>query len=90
MYYLLSYSFADYRTRYLSGSVYIGLNIELLSSCPIPKPPMEEQQLICDYLDEKCAKIDDLIEIKQTKIDKLNDYRKSIIYEYVTGKKEVV
>lgn len=52
-------------------------------------PPLEEQQQIADYLDNKCTEIDSLIAIKQQKIEELKDYKKSIIYEYVTGKKEV-
>ena len=89
MYYLLSNCFMDYRTRYLSGSVYIGLNIELLSSCPCPLPSIEEQIVISDYLDKKCELLDNLLIIKQDKIKKLEEYKKSLIYEYVTGKKEV-
>ena len=54
----------------------------------VPFPTIEEQKEIVAYLDEQCAKIDKLIEIKQTKIAKLNEYKKSLIYEYVTGKKE--
>ena len=50
---------------------------------------IEEQQAIADYLDDKCADIDSLIQTKQSKIDSLKEYKKSIIYEYVTGKKEV-
>jgi type I restriction enzyme S subunit len=61
-----------------------------LSEFLYPIPPLVEQQQIVDYLDKKCAAIDRLIEIKQQKIEKLNDYKKSLIYEYVTGKKEVV
>ena len=53
-----------------------------------PFPTINEQWQIVDYLDDKCAKIDRLIAIKQEKIDKLNEYKKSLIYEYVTGKKE--
>ena len=60
------------------------------SNMEIIVPPLEQQREIIDYLDKRCAKIDRLIEIKQQKIDKLNDYKKSLIYEYVTGKKEVV
>ena len=90
MYYLLSNSFVNYRTRFLAGSVYIGLNIELLSSMPIVIPPLSEQQQIAEYLDKKCAEIDGLISIKQQKIEKLTEYKKSLIYEYVTGKKQVV
>lgn len=48
-----------------------------------------EQQSIADYLDTKCNEIDNLISIKQQKIENLKEYKKSIIYEYVTGKKEV-
>ena len=55
-----------------------------------PFPTINEQQQIADYLDTKCAKIDTLIAIKQQKIEKLTEYKKSLIYEYVTGKKEVV
>lgn len=53
-------------------------------------PPLEEQHQIADYLDKKCVEIDDLIKLKEQKIEKLKEYKKSLIYEYVTGKKEVV
>ena len=52
-------------------------------------PPLAEQQKIAEYLDEKCNGIDQLISIKQQKIVELKDYKKSLIYEYTTGKKEV-
>ena len=52
-------------------------------------PPISEQQAIADYLDRKCGEIDELITIKQQKIDSLKEYKKSVIYEYVTGKREV-
>ena len=55
----------------------------------IPLTPITEQQSIADYLDKKCGEIDTLISIKQRKIESLKEYKKSIIYEYVTGKKEV-
>ena len=55
----------------------------------VPLPSLEEQQEIADYLDDKCADIDSLIQTKQSKIDSLKEYKKSIIYEYVTGKREV-
>ena len=55
-----------------------------------PFPAMEEQIAIVDYLNEKCSQIDRLIAIKQAKIEKLEQYKKSLIYEYVTGKKEVL
>ena len=51
--------------------------------------PLDEQREIADYLDSKCAAIDTLISKKQQFIDELTAYKKSLIYEYVTGKKEV-
>lgn len=53
-------------------------------------PPIEEQQSIVQYLTEKSSVIDRVIDVKQHKIEKLNEYKKSLIYEYVTGKREVV
>ena len=55
----------------------------------IPLPPLSEQQAIASYLDEKTSQIDSLIALKLEKITELKDYKKSIIYEYVTGKKKV-
>ncbi len=53
-------------------------------------PIKQTQDEIVEWLDKKCAKIDKLIALKKQKIEKLNEYKKSLIYEYVTGKKEVV
>ena len=52
-------------------------------------PPMLEQKQISDYLDDKCSEIDKLITKKEQLIAELETYKKSLIYEYVTGKKEV-
>lgn len=52
-------------------------------------PPISEQNRIADYLDTKCARIDSIVEDKQKQISTLDEYKKSLIYEYVTGKKEV-
>ena len=52
-------------------------------------PPLKEQNALVDFLDNKCTTIDKCIAIKQAKIEELEQYKKSIIYEYVTGKKEV-
>lgn len=56
----------------------------------LPVPSLFEQQQIASFLDSKCSEIDSLIAIKQQKITELKEYKKSVIYEYVTGKKEVV
>lgn len=55
----------------------------------LPKMNNIEQQQIVSYLDAKCAEIDALVSDKQQQIEKLNEYKKSLIYEYITGKKEV-
>ena len=52
-------------------------------------PPKEEQKEIADYLDKKCTTIDIAIEQKQELVEKLTEYKKSLIYECVTGKKEI-
>lgn len=56
----------------------------------IPFPSKNIQTQIADYLDNVCSKIDDMIATKQEQLDVLTKYKQSIIYEYVTGKKEVV
>ncbi len=62
------------------------LSQELLKSLPVLLPPLSEQHAIATYLDTKCSEIDSLIAIKQQKIETLKDYKKSVIYEAVTGK----
>ena len=55
----------------------------------ISVPPLDEQQQIADYLDSKCAEIDSIIAEKKQQIETIEEYKKSLIFEYVTGKKEV-
>lgn len=59
------------------------------SNLEIPIPPVDEQRTLVKELKVLCSKIDSLIHIKQQKIEKLEQYKRSLIYEYVTGKKEV-
>ena len=66
-----------------------GMNYGDLRKMLIVTPPHSEQNEIVEFLDTKCTEIDNLISIKLSKIDSLKEYKKSIIYEYVTGKKEV-
>ena len=74
---------------YITGSAQPKLNQENLKIIPVPVPAIKIQKEIVEFILEKHRKIDNLIEIKQSKITKLNEYKKSLIYEYVTGKKEV-
>lgn len=55
----------------------------------LPLPPLTEQKAIADYLDKKCAAIEQIITSKLQQIETLKAYKSSLIYEYVTGKKQV-
>jgi len=79
--------------RRLSGGIREGqwdLSPYDLGNMPIIVPPKSEQNEIVVYLDEKCAAIDQAIADKQTQIETLKSYKASLIYEYVTGKKQVI
>ena len=84
-------------SKYVQGQKSFGktkLKVVHISSGEIARllivlPPKEEQKEIADYLDKKCTAIDTAIEQKQKLIDKLTEYKKSLIYECVTGKKEI-
>ena len=56
---------------------------------PLIVPPISEQSTIAAYLDTQCAKIDELSAEKQSLIADLETYKKSLIYEVVTGKRRV-
>ena len=66
------------------------LNEEQFGAIKTVVPPLEEQVAIAKYLDERCDEINKCISAKQDQIATLEAYKKSIIFEYVTGKKEVV
>lgn len=87
-YYLL-YALTLAKQRDMHGSAMQHLTKTNMDNSFVALPSLGEQQSIASYLDTKCSEIDALIAIKQQKIDELKDYKKSVIYEYVTGKKEV-
>ncbi len=66
------------------------LGFDDFKNIPFLLPPQEEQQEIVDYLDQKCSAIDELVIKKEQYLSEIENYKKSLIYEYVTGKKEVV
>ena len=72
-----------------NGTTFKEISLSCFENFLLPIPSFTEQIQISDFLDCKCKTIDYLIAIKQKKIEKLNEYKKSLIYEYVTGKKEV-
>lgn len=65
------------------------LRFSNFSQVPLLVPPIEEQETVADYLDQKTNEIDSIIAKKKKQLDVLAEYKKSLIYEYVTGKKEV-
>ena len=81
--------FIDYINLSSAGSAQPNISSDGILNFHIPVPPLNEQQTIANYLDQKCSEIDELISIKQQKIEKLKDYKKSLIFECVTGKRKV-
>ena len=73
----------------MGNGVRQGLNFSEFAKLLLLEPTTVEQQQIADFLDTKCSEIDTLIADKKRQLDILADYKKSLIYEYVTGKKEV-
>lgn len=66
------------------------LSQELLKRLPVLLPPVSEQMEISKYLEQKCSEIDSAISKKQAIVEKLTEYKKSLIYEVVTGKRDVL
>jgi type I restriction enzyme S subunit len=80
----------EWKKQIFIQSTIQNIGADRYSQLQLAIPTISEQQSIANYLDKKCGEIDELISIKQQKIESLKEYKKSIIYEYVTGKKEVV
>lgn len=92
MYYLRSMAYSDVFVATATGIRVRSCDLRWnkLAEFRYPLPPVAEQQRIADFLDDKLDETDSIIETKQKQIDTLSEYKKSLIYEYVTGKKEVV
>lgn len=88
-YYTLSNVYQNWKNSIFIQSTIQNIGADKYSVMPIIIPPLSEQQSIANYLDQKCSEIDELISIKQQKIEKLKDYKKSLIFECVTGKRKV-
>lgn len=72
--------------QYSLSAAQPGLSVERIRNLYMPLPSLPEQHSISTYLDTKCSEIDTLITLKRQKIESLNAYKKSVIYEAVTGK----
>lgn len=89
-YHYLLHSYDTIKVFYNMGNgVRQGLNYSEFSKLLLLEPPMVEQEKIVKYLDQKCSELDTIISDKKKQLEILADYKKSLIYEYVTGKKEV-
>ena len=73
----------------MGNGVRQGLNYSEFSKLILVAPSLDEQHKIADFLDQKCSEIDQTISEKQQQLETLAEYKKSLIYEFVTGKKEV-
>lgn len=74
----------------VSGIKLFSITQAILKETTVIVPSMQEQEKITNYLDERCSVINKLIISKEKNIEDLEKYKKSLIYEYVTGKKEVI
>ena len=88
-YYFRSSHLRFYLVKEMNLVTRASLGQSLLKSMPVLLPSLEEQKEIANYLDAKCAEIDGLIAKKEQLIKELESYKKSLIYEVVTGKREV-
>ena len=90
-YYYYYYLMVDYTKEllHMAKNLRHSLTEDQLGAIKAPKPPYDEQIQIAEYLDNKCSKIGRTIADKNNQLAILEEYKKSLIFEYVTGKKEV-
>ena len=89
-YYYYYYLMVDYTKEllHMAKNLRHSLTEDQLGAISVPVPPIEEQRKIAQYLDGKLAEVNTIIEQKKEQLEVLDSYKKSLIYEYVTGKKE--
>ncbi len=88
-YYTQSSIYEEWKKQTFIQSTIQNIGADRYNQLPIITQSFMEQQEIAEYLDKKCAEIDSLITKKEQFLTELDTYKKSLIYEYVTGKKEV-
>ncbi len=91
MYYLRSMAYSDVFVALATGIRVRSCDLRWnkLADLPYPVPSIEEQTAIVEYIDTTLEKMDVVISKKKAQLETLDEYKKSLIYEYVTGKKEV-
>ena len=88
-YYYSMSAFSEQFELYASGTTFKEISADAFANFVLPNPSFEEQKEISKYLDGKCTEIDALISVNNSTIEKLKEYRQSIIFEAVTGKIEI-
>ena len=89
-YYTCSSLYEIWKNSIFIQSTIQNIGADRYANLPVPVPKtLQEQEEIADYLDAKCAEIDGLIAKKEQLVKELESYKKSLIYEVVTGKREV-
>jgi len=90
-YYYYYYLMVDYTKEllHMAKNLRHSLTEDQLGAIKAPRPPYDEQIQIAEYLDNKCSEINQVIADKNNQLSTLDKYKKSLIFEYVTGKKEV-
>lgn len=81
--------FGSYVMLYAVGATMPSMSSDILLNARVLVPPVQEQKDIAAYLNNQCGKINEIIANKQAQLDAIRSHKKSLIYEYVTGKKRV-
>ena len=91
MYYLRSMAYSDVFLALATGIRVRSCDLRWnkLAELSYPIPPLDEQEAIVEHIDDVIAKTDAVIADKKAQLETLEEYKKSIIFEYITGKKEV-
>ena len=92
MYFLRSMAYSDVFLALATGIRVRSCDLRWnkLSELFYPIPPLDEQKAIVEYIDNVIQKVDDVIADKKNQLETLDEYKKSLVFEYVTGKKEVL
>lgn len=88
-YYLKSDTYSEEISQYIKTNTQANIGIDSIGRAKVPIPPIEEQKQISEFLDKKCYEINLVLRDKEKQLLKIQQHKKSLIYEYVTGKKRV-
>lgn len=87
--YFFQFAFINRTYKLYSKNIRYTVTTDVFNAIKTVVPPLPEQKAIADFLDDKCAQIDEITKATREEIETLKQYKQSLIFEYVTGKKEV-